>query len=284
LHCFAPLCFQKKKQKIHIFVPSNHTAFQKQMYLFGLLGYPLSHSFSKRYFTEKFEREGIKDCRYDLYAIEKIELLTDILQQNRDIIGLNVTIPYKQAVIPFLDAIDETAAEAGAVNSIKIENGTLTGYNTDIIGFEESLLPWLNPTKRLKALVLGNGGAAKAVFYVLKKHNIPYKIVTRSPKNDEIGYNSLDKKLINAHRLIINTTPLGMSPNIDTCPAIPYQYLTQKHFLYDLVYNPEQTLFLTKGMQQGAATKNGIEMLHSQAINAWKIWTKDINLLNPPSK
>jgi shikimate dehydrogenase len=252
------------------------------MHLFGLLGYPLSHSFSKRFFTEKFERESIENCRYDLYSIEKIDLIRDILQQNPELLGLNVTIPYKQAVMPFLDAIEEAAAEAGAVNSIKIQNGKLTGYNTDILGFEESLLNWITPRKTLKALVLGNGGAAKAVFYVLKKYNISYQIVARSPKSDEISYESLNKRTINTHRLIINTTPLGMLPNIDTCPNIPYQHLTEKHYLYDLVYNPEQTLFLTNGIAQGAATKNGIEMLHSQAINAWKIWTNDIKLHQQP--
>jgi shikimate dehydrogenase len=252
------------------------------MHLFGLLGYPLSHSFSKRFFTEKFERESIENCRYDLYSIEKIDLIRDILQQNPELLGLNVTIPYKQAVMPFLDAIEEAAAEAGAVNSIKIQNGKLTGYNTDILGFEESLLNWITPRKTLKALVLGNGGAAKAVFYVLKKYNISYQIVARSPKSDEISYESLNKRTINTHRLIINTTPLGMLPNIDTCPNIPYQHLTEKHYLYDLVYNPEQTLFLTNGIAQGAATKNGIEMLHSQAINAWKIWTSDIKLHQQP--
>jgi shikimate dehydrogenase len=257
------------------------------MHLFGLLGYPLSHSFSKRFFTEKFEREGINHCRYDLYAIEKIALLHDILQQNPELLGLNVTIPYKQAVMPFLDAIEASAAEAGAVNSIKIKNGKLTGYNTDILGFEESLIGWLDGKKDLKALVLGNGGAAKAVFYVLKKYGIPYQIVTRSPQNEfncELNYADLTEAIIAEHQLIINTTPLGMSPNVTTCPNIPYEYLTKKHYLYDLVYNPEQTLFLTKGIAQGAATKNGMEMLHSQAINAWKIWTNDINLHQQPSK
>ena len=241
---------------------------------FGLIGYPLSHSFSKKYFNSKFEQEGISDCFYELYPLKTIEELPELLANTPDLEGLNVTIPYKQAVIPFLQAIEKGAEEVGAVNVIKIENGQLIGYNSDIYGFEQSLLDFLGKDKNdlKRALILGSGGAAKAVSFVLKKMKIDYKIVSRTPKYDQLIYEQLTPSLINRHLLLINTTPLGMAPNSSTYPDLPYQYLSDKHYLFDLVYNPEKTLFLAKGEQNGAKTCNGLKMLYLQAEKAWEIW------------
>ncbi len=245
--------------------------------LFGLIGYPLSHSFSKRYFTNKFTTEGITDAAYELFPIPEIGQLPELLQAHPKLAGLNVTIPYKEAVMPYLSDIDAGAAEIGAVNTIRIgEEGQLTGYNTDLYGFENSLHAWLlnerKSTEGLSAYVLGTGGAAKAVAYALQRLGIPYACVSRKPEGAQIGYDALDV----AHTpLIINTTPLGMAPKTKHCPAIDYEAVGNGHFLYDLVYNPEQTLFMRKGAEQGARVKNGMEMLIGQAEKAWQIWNTE---------
>lgn len=248
--------------------------------IFGLIGYPISHSFSKKYFTEKFKKEGIPNCSYELFPLEKIELLPNLLKSQPNLKGLNVTIPYKQSVLPFLDKIDPDAKEVGAVNTIKIENNILTGYNTDVYGFENSLLDFLNQSSKSpsSALILGNGGAAKAVCYVLKKLKITYQIVSRSIQRGDLTYQDLKESHLQEATLIINTTPLGMYPNIDSCPSIPYEYLSEQHFLYDLVYNPEKTLFLARGEKRGSKICNGFKMLHLQAEKAWNIWSQRADL------
>lgn len=244
--------------------------------LFGLIGYPLSHSFSKRYFAEKFAKEGIKDCFYELFPISNIQELPRLINKFPNLQGLNVTIPYKEAVFPFLDDIDEGAQAVGAVNTIKIQEGKLLGFNTDVYGFEVSLTDpsFLAPRPSpLKALILGTGGAAKAVTFVLKKLNIPYLTVSRSAEKGDITYEEMEGSMMSAYRLIINTTPLGMSPKEDTFPPIPYANLGKDHLLYDLVYNPKVTTFLKKGQAQGSLIQNGLEMLYLQAEKAWEIWT-----------
>jgi shikimate dehydrogenase len=242
---------------------------------FGLIGYPLSHSFSKKFFTQKFESEGIQDCEYELYPIETIDSLSLLLSDNPDLEGLNVTIPYKLEVLPFLNEIDEAAQAIGAVNCIKIAgkgpNAKLKGYNTDAYGFEESLKPLLEPGHQ-KALILGDGGAAKAVKYVLNKLDIPFVIVTRSPTDTSILYEEVTEEILSTHTIIINTTPLGMSPNVISSPDLPYHYITAQHLVYDLVYNPEETAFLNKAKVQDAKIKNGLEMLYLQAERSWYLW------------
>lgn len=235
---------------------------------YGLIGYPLSHSFSPAYFNNKFATENI-DGRYDAYAIPSVEDLKTLLKEHPHLKGLNVTIPYKEQVLPLLYETDAAAREIGAVNCIKIEVGKLIGYNTDHVGFAESLKPLLQ-TKHTHALILGTGGAAKSVMYALKQLGVEYKIVSRT--GGDMQYADVDKEIMDIYKLIINTTPLGMYPATDTAPEIPYEYLTKEHLLYDLVYNPEETLFLQKGKQQGATIKNGYEMLILQAEASWQIW------------
>jgi shikimate dehydrogenase len=248
------------------------------MKLFALIGYPLKHSFSKKYFTEKFERENIPNCQYELLELPNYTDFPALVAAHPDLVGLNVTIPHKQNVIQFLDQLDpSSAARIGAVNTIKIlPDGRKIGYNTDYYGFKISLESWLatlgqNPSD-LRALVLGNGGAAKAVFAALSDLQIDYQVVSRQASAQSIGYEGLSEELLKTHRLIINTSPVGTFPNVEECPQIPYQSLTDKHLLYDLVYNPAETLFLKKGAAQGAATHNGLPMLHLQAEKAWEIW------------
>lgn len=243
------------------------------MSLYGLIGKKLSHSFSKKYFTEKFEKEGLHTCKYELYELASADELPQLIRTNPDLAGLNVTIPYKEDVIPLLDDIHEKAREIGAVNVIKIRDGKLTGYNSDYFGFRESLANWIGESK-VKALVLGTGGASKAVIAALKDLGISYQVVSRQASNENLSYTSLKEapELIRDHRLIINTTPLGMHPQTDAAPDLDYSLLSNKHFLYDLVYNPEVTQFLSKGLDQGASIKNGIEMLHLQAEKSWEIW------------
>lgn len=316
------------------------------MRIYGLIGYPLGHSFSQQYFTEKFAREGIADARYELFPLENIAGLPALLDQNPDLRGLNVTIPHKGSVVPLLQALDETARAVGAVNCIKIEEGRLIGFNTDVIGFEKSLMnffgeappappdggesvallairkesgkktgsegalpPEVSPPRPPQrgesvvfgntdretgseaplpplggsggALILGTGGAAKAVAYVLKKLGIPYLFVSRSPAGkDQISYETVHRLPSTAYCLVVNTTPLGMSPTTDTCPDLPFERLTSKHLAFDLVYNPAETLFLRRAKKQGCAVKNGLEMLHLQAEASWEIWQQDIDLTN----
>lgn len=245
------------------------------MKLYGIIGYPLSHSFSQKYFTEKFKQEGIKDCRYESWPIPSINDLKDLLKQNPDLLGFNITIPYKQAVLQYLDDATNIPAGLKACNCIKISNKEMIGYNTDIIGFERSLLSQLKPHHR-NALVLGNGGAAEAVKFVLKKLHIPYQLVSRQPHDESIlTYADLNEDIITKNKLIINTTPVGTFPGVTECPDIPYQYLTAQHHLFDLIYNPEKTLFLQKGEERGATIQNGYEMLLIQADESWRIWNED---------
>lgn len=245
------------------------------MRTFGLIGYPLSHSFSKKYFTDKFEKEGISGNQYELFPIASIETLPELLQNNVSLEGLNVTIPHKVAVLPFLDEMDAAAAFIGAVNCISIQqrNGRpfLKGYNTDAFGFEESLKPLLRAAHE-KALIFGDGGAAKAVKYVLHKLGIAFLSVVRDKSSQHLLYDQVTPDLLDEYTVLINTTPLGMSPNTDTCPEIPYESLSSKHLAYDLVYNPEETKFLSLAGNAGATIKNGLEMLHLQAERSWFIW------------
>jgi len=249
------------------------------MRVFGLIGYPLSHSFSPDYFSQKFSKEGIEDAGYQLFPIETIGKLTELLSSNRNICGLNVTIPYKQQVLPFLDKIDETARFIGAVNTICVlrtsEGLSLKGYNTDVIGVRDSLK---GQEHHKKALILGNGGASKAVIYTLNQLGIKYTIVSRTPKeSNQISYEQLSEEIILENTLIINTTPLGMSPNINDCPPIPYRTIGQNHFIFDLIYNPEETLLMKKAHQNGAQILNGKLMLYSQAEASWQLWNKTEN-------
>ncbi|MBN2807456.1 MAG: shikimate dehydrogenase [Prolixibacteraceae bacterium] len=247
------------------------------MKTFGLIGFPLGHSFSKKYFTEKFEHEGLSDHQYVNFEIDSIAKFPSIFDLHDNICGLNCTIPYKQQIMTFLHEIDEAASQVGAVNTIKPitthEGLRLKGYNTDIIGFERSLSPLLNEKHR-KALILGTGGASKAVKYVLRKLGIDYLSASVEPDlfEHEIRYNNISETMIKERLLIINATPLGTFPNTDQCPAIPYKAIGPDHVLFDLVYNPAETLFMKKGTIQGAKSKNGLEMLHEQANAAWEIW------------
>lgn len=244
--------------------------------LYGLIGKTLKHSFSQKYFRAKFERESISHCEYELFELEDIGQFSDLIEQHENLKGLNVTIPYKQVVMPYLQDVEGKAKEIGAVNAIKIvSQEKLIGYNTDYWGFKLSLKKWAAPPfSQYKALVLGTGGASKAIEVVLKDLNIPYKRVSRTANANAICYQDLanDPSIVANHQLIINTTPLGTSPNVEEAPAIPYDQISSKHYLYDLVYNPAETLFLKRGKAQGAKIKNGLEMLEIQAEKAWEIW------------
>ena len=241
---------------------------------YGLIGYPLSHSFSKRYFEAKFLREGITGCSYELFPIESIDELPALLSRYPDLHGLNATIPYKQSVIPFLHHTAQLPAGLSACNCIKIEKNQLSGYNTDVTGFEKSFRPLLQ-THHRRALILGSGGAALAVAWCLQKMGIEYSIVSRKKGiGPFISYAEVTEDVLSTNHIVINTTPLGMYPNVDECPPLPYHALTSQHYLFDLVYNPAKTLFLTKGEERGAAIKNGEEMLVIQAEESWKIWNE----------
>jgi shikimate dehydrogenase len=244
------------------------------MRLFGLIGYPLSHSFSKKYFAEKFEKEGITDCRYENFPIESIQEIPKLLKEHPNLEGLNVTIPYKEQVLPFLHSKNTIVEVINASNCITIRNGQLRGHNTDVAGFEQSLEPLLRPHHR-KALILGTGGASKAVEYVLHKKDIACHYVSRKQQPGYFTYEQLTPELMADHTLVINTTPVGMYPSVKEAPPIPYEALTASHYLFDLVYNPAKTLFLKKGEERGAAIKNGEDMLLIQAEESWKIWNQD---------
>lgn len=239
--------------------------------LYGLIGYPLTHSFSPAYFKKKFAGQNI-NAVYEAFPITAIEELPALISSMRGLEGLNVTIPYKETVIGYLDELDDTAKEIGAVNCITIKNGYKKGYNTDATGFEQSLNPLLQP-QHTHALILGTGGSSKAVAYVLKQLGIPFRLVSRNAGEGDMGYEALTAELITKHKLIINTTPLGMYPAVDAMPPIPYDAVGAQHLLFDLIYNPEETKFLLQGKAQGAVTKNGFEMLQLQAEAAWDIWT-----------
>jgi shikimate dehydrogenase len=242
-------------------------------HIYGLIGYPLSHSFSKSYFTEKFLRENILECQYDLFPIPSIASLPELLQAHPNLRGLNVTIPYKEQVLAFLHQRSPAVLEIGACNCIHIHNGKLTGHNTDVIGFEQMVLPYLKP-HHTDALILGKGGAAKAVGWVLAKRGIRHTYVSRTAQAPHITYESINNAWLQQYTLIINTTPLGMSPHINECPDIPYEAITDRHLCVDLIYNPARTLFLEKAAAQGAAILNGKEMLVIQAEESWKIWNE----------
>lgn len=244
------------------------------MRLFGLIGYPLSHSFSKQYFTDKFAREGLTDCRFENFSIATIDELPQLINHHPDLEGIAVTIPYKKAVLKFVDDSTAIPEEIKACNCIKFKDRKLLGFNTDYLGLEKSILPFLKPHHQ-KALVLGNGGAKTAVEFVLNKLAIQHATVSRQiHDNATYTYEDVTEEIITEHTLIINTTPLGMFPHINTYPDIPYQFINGQHLLFDLVYNPAKTLFLQKGAEHGATIKNGMEMLEIQAEENWRIWNE----------
>ena len=245
--------------------------------LYGIIGSPLTHSFSKEYFRNKFRKEGITDSEYRNFQLNSIYELPELVDSHPQLVGLNVTVPYKEEVLSFLNEIHPEAKEIGAVNTIKITRGgsgfKMKGYNTDAYGFRSSLLSELKVEKHMKALVLGSGGASKAVYYALNKMGFKVFIISRT-KNTEgyLAYSDLSEAFMNEIQLVVNTTPLGMYPEIEKLPAIPYQFLGSEHILFDLIYNPAKTLFLTMGEEQGTKIINGLQMLHQQAEKSWSIW------------
>ena len=242
--------------------------------VFGLIGSTVSHSFSKAYFDEKFFREGLRDYHYELFPLSNINELETLLKDTKGLTGLNVTIPYKEQVLKYLDEVDAFAKKIGAVNVIRIREGKLQGFNTDSDAFLETIEKWLPKGKKFKALILGTGGSSKAVQEALKKIKVDFKLVSREARKGVISYDELEKnpKYLNSSNLIINTTPLGMSPNTETMPPIDFEHIGPEHYVYDLIYNPARTMFLQKAEMRGATIKNGLEMLHVQAEKSWKIW------------
>jgi shikimate dehydrogenase len=244
---------------------------------YGLIGFPLSHSFSAGYFAQKFADEHISDAVYENFPLDTIQQFDELLKKYPNLSGLNVTIPYKEQIIPYLHELDKAAREVEAVNTIKFIEADgkiiLKGYNTDIYGFETSISPYLSTSSR-KALILGTGGASKAVYYVLHKRGIYCDYISRSATRQHVlkTYEELTADDLQDYQVIINTTPLGMYPNTVECPPLPYEGITSGHILFDLIYNPSETLFLSKGKTQGAITVNGLEMLRLQAEKSWKIW------------
>ena len=240
------------------------------MKTFGLVGKSLSHSFSSKYFSEKFYKENITNCQYLNFEIDDISNIKKLFSEN-DVSGLNITVPYKTSIIPYLDVISNESKEINAVNTVKIVNGNLYGFNTDVIGFKKSISPILD--NRKTALVLGNGGSSKSVQYVLKNLDISFKVISRETKLD---YQNVDKEMMENTDVIINCTPLGMYPEIESYPKILYDFLNSKHLLFDLVYNPKQSKFLTFGIAKNCIVKNGLEMLHIQAEESWNIWNNNV--------
>ncbi|BAV04137.1 shikimate dehydrogenase [Filimonas lacunae] len=243
------------------------------MRTFGILGYPLTHSFSQGYFREKFEKEGIADAEFQLFSYPEIASVRDILATEKNLEGFCITIPHKKSILSFLHETSEVVQDMGACNCVRIKEGKLIGYNTDVVGFEQSFAPLLQPHHQ-QGLILGTGGAAAAVEYILKKRGIAYKFVSRTKTVDNLTYDELSPEVMEAYTVVVNCTPLGTYPNIEQYPDIPYALLTDRHYLYDLVYNPPLTQFLAKGQQQGAAVKNGHDMLLIQAEENWKIWNR----------
>lgn len=241
---------------------------------FGLIGKKLTHSFSKHYFTDKFNTLNLNDHSYELYELGEIKDVSKLFKSD-EIIGLNVTVPYKESIIEYLDELDSSALKIGAVNVVHIKNGKLVGYNSDYSGFKNSLTNWLPTEFKGKALVLGSGGASKAVTAALIDLHIDFKIVSRKPADSFIEYNDTDQLIRSDFKLIINTTPLGMTPDTESAPTLNYNLLSNEHYLYDLVYNPGMTKFLKLGQDQGAIVKNGLEMLHLQAEESWRIWNSN---------
>jgi shikimate dehydrogenase len=248
---------------------------EKKNKVFGLLGKNISYSFSRGYFAEKFELLGLNKHEYKNFDIQDIAGFSSIIKDETCLKGINVTIPYKEEVMQYLDIIDDTAKAIGAVNTIKFtKRGNLKGYNTDVVGFENSISPYFKSHHKF-ALILGTGGASKAIAYALKKNKIQYKFVSRKPSGkEEISYNDVTNEVLNKYHIIVNCTPIGTSPDIHVSPNIPYQFLSEKHLLFDLIYNPEISTFLAKGKQQGASIKNGFEMLEMQAEESWRIWNE----------
>ena len=251
------------------------------MQRYGLIGRALSHSFSKEHFNGKFRREGLSDCRYDLFELPAIGDLPTLLAETPDLRGFNVTIPYKESIIPYLSSLDPLAAAVGAVNTVAVQHGRLTGHNTDVHGFRKLVEPALAGLQepgsdiRPRALVLGSGGASRAVAYVLREAGIRFRVVSRDRARGELTWDMVDRTVISVCRLIINTTPLGMHPDVESSPPLPYEALTPKHVLIDLVYNPERTRFLKHGEEMGARTIGGLGMLREQAEAAWGIWSSN---------
>ncbi|MCB0443697.1 MAG: shikimate dehydrogenase [Flavobacterium sp.] len=241
---------------------------------FGLIGKNISYSFSKKYFTEKFEKEKLEKCSYENFDLQTISQFPKIYRENKDLKGLNVTIPYKEKIIPYLDQLDKNASKIGAVNCIKFtKKGKLKGYNTDYFGFKKSIQPLLQPHHQ-KALILGTGGASKAIAFALNKLGILYTFVSRSRKEDALDYKYINATTFDNYQIIINCTPLGTHPNLAECPPIPYEFFTSEHLAFDLIYNPEESEFLKRAKTNNAVTKNGYQMLVLQAEKGWKIWNK----------
>lgn len=245
---------------------------------FGLVGYPLGHSFSKKYFTEKFVKQNIPDCTYDNYPLENLDHFIDLINSDKEIIGLNVTIPYKSQIIKFVDVLEPEAGEIGAVNVLKIKRQqnsyTIFGFNSDVTGIRDTLIPYINDNVR-NALVLGTGGSSRAVCHVLKKIGLNVNLVSRNKKPGVLSYPEITSEVMGKNQLIVNTTPLGMFPDIESKPPIDYSALTINHVLFDLVYNPELTSFLKMGKERGCVVLSGLKMLHSQAEKAWEIWNSE---------
>lgn len=239
---------------------------------YGIIGFPLGHSFSRAFFTEKFQKEHI-DAEYVNFEIPSAHLLHEIVRSNPHLRGLNVTLPYKEAVIPMLDSMSDEAREIGAVNVIQVREGRLKGFNSDIIGFMDSLRPLLKPWHQ-HALVLGTGGASRAIRVGLERLGLDWTYVSRTAAEGRLTYSALTPEVMEHFQVIVNCSPVGMFPKVDACPDIPYHLLSPRHLLYDLVYNPEETLFLKRGAQQGATIKNGLEMLHLQALASWEFWNE----------
>ncbi|MCK0146875.1 shikimate dehydrogenase [Arenibacter sp. F26102] len=244
---------------------------EKDKNRFGLIGKDISYSFSRGYFTKKFSELGLEQHSYENFDLEQIDLFKNLMKQNSDIKGFNVTIPYKEQIMPFLSKIDEEAQAIGAVNTIKIVKNATIGYNTDVYGFQKSIEPYLRNHHK-KALILGTGGASKAVAFVLNKLGITYKFVSRNPKKDQLNYKDLSKEVLSEYTVLVNCTPLGTYPNIKDKPDIPYHFITNEHLLFDLIYNPEKTAFLLAGEQEGGKISNGSNMLQFQAEKSWEIW------------
>ena len=240
------------------------------MKTYGLIGKALGHSFSKHYFEQKFNRENIEDSCYQNFELFNIHHFPEFIKKNT-ISGLNVTIPYKQSILPFLDTLSKEAFEIGAVNTIVVKEGKLIGHNTDHIGFHNALKPFLDSSME-RALILGTGGASKAVKYALENIGIDCLLVSRSPDKQQISYTELNRSVLKHHLLVVNTSPLGTFPTVDECPFIPFEFLSDKHFVVDLIYNPTETLFLKKAKEQKATILNGKSMLIHQAEEAWKLW------------
>lgn len=244
------------------------------MDLYGLIGFPLGHSFSRKFFNETFFPKNGIDAVYENFEIENAEELLNIVRKNPNLKGLNCTIPHKQAIIPLLDSVSEEAKEIGAVNVIQIRNGKLRGFNSDIIGFTESIKPLLKPHHQ-KALILGTGGASKAIRVGLEKLGIETMYVSRTAQNGRLTYEDITPEIVHEYEIIVNCSPLGMHPNVKTFPTLPYHAMSERNLLYDLVYNPEETEFMRRGKEHGAVVKSGLEMLHLQALASWDFWNEE---------